>query len=465
MGQINFRIPARLKFEKRTANTVHVIGLDGIPWPCKISFVDDILCIERNRDESGHVFVVYPFDDFGELVVSTGTLVETPVPYHLTLELARGTLNRLRNQLSIWEEGGLSADAQVHELLQAATGSLAAAIMSAEPVVTDCEAHQALVLGMQATFLLCQRFATDVLPLRAEQLRAPRFWLAVQADDEALEKVQPSLDFVDLVQLETVEQRHQSLNNVILGPMLDAAAGGMKTSWAETDNFDEKQSAILRDCREKLRGPLENVKLIHVVAGINGMGHRHLSYPQQLQITMELLQMVENSGVQIPTMVSFDTPWAERLAWSVGGVHPLQIADSLLRRGVSLSIIGLDINLDYWPNGSLPRDPTQWIDLVDMWSQLGIPLVIRLSAPTVVKGIVASTTNRTINSVRESMTDPQCLHLIETVIPTILARPMVHGIVWTQLVDNFDPRFPYAGLFGADGQRKAIVDSVSRWFK
>ncbi len=465
MGQINFRIPARLKFEKRTASTVHVVGLDGIPWPCKISIAEEILCIERNRDESGHVFVVYPFEDFGELVVSTGTLVETAVPYHLTMELARGTLNRLRNQLSIWEEGGLAANKEVHELLQTATISLAAAIMSGDQEVTDREAHQALVLGMKATFLLCGRFANDVLPLRSDQLRAPRFWLGVQANDAALEKVQPSLDFVDLVQLESVDDRHQSLNNIILGPLLDASAGGMKLSWTETDNFDEKQSAILRDCREKLRGPLENVKLIHVVSGINGMGHRHLSYPQQLQITMEMLQMIENTGVQIPTMVSFDTPLAERLAWSVGGVHPLQIADSLLRRGISLSILGLDINLDYWPNGSLPRDPTQWIDLVDMWSQLGIPLVIRLSAPTMVKGIVASTTNRTINAVRESMTDAQCLQLVETVIPTILARPMVHGIVWNQLIDNLDPRFPYAGMFDANGIRKPIANAVGRWFK
>ena len=56
-------------------------------------------------------------------------------------------------------------------------------------------------------------------------------------------------------------------------------------------------------------------------------------------------------------MVSFDFPWAERLASAVGGSHPLQIADSLLRQGTQISFLGIEVNLGYWPNGSMMRDP------------------------------------------------------------------------------------------------------------
>ena len=104
---------------------------------------------------------------------------------------------------------------------------------------------------------------------------------------------------------------------------------------------------------------------------MNGLGHRHLNYAQQLQLTVDMLNVVEELSIQIPTMVSFDFPWAERLAGAVGGIHPLQVADSLLRQGVRVSHIGLEINLDYGATGSAFRDPLQWIDLVDIWTQLG----------------------------------------------------------------------------------------------
>ena len=116
MAEINLRLPAFWDFEKRHASTVHVIGLDGIPWPCRVSQKDGILTIARNRDESGKVFVAYPFQKYGELTIATGTLPESSVPYHLVTELARGTVNRLRNQTSIWEEGGLQISDEVRRL-------------------------------------------------------------------------------------------------------------------------------------------------------------------------------------------------------------------------------------------------------------------------------------------------------------------------------------------------------------
>ncbi len=126
----------------------------------------------------------------------------------------------------------------------------------------------------------------------------------------------------------------------------------MPEEWIRLDDYLARRDTILADCRKQLEQLPETASLIHLVSGLNGIGHRHLSYPQQLQISIDLLQLVDESLIELPVMVSFDFPWAERLASSVGGVHPLQIADSLLRQGLRISFLGLDINLDYWPNGS-----------------------------------------------------------------------------------------------------------------
>lgn len=456
MGKIVFTVPPRIDLQRRVSSTIHVVGLDGIPWPCKIFFDGRHLSIHRNRDESGHVFFSYALPDYGELVLSTGTLLENDEPYHLTRELARGTLNRLRNQLSLWQEGGLEITADVFERLEVATRFLGDSIWQNDVAAADEAAHESIQHSLATIFRLCQLFGEQVMPLRRERTEQPMCWFGLNLGAQPFQLLERLPCPPDVLQVSRIDAANSSKMGLVLGPFLDASPGGIPENWARINNFDDRQAAILDDVADLLRGPLDRVNVLHVVSGINGMGHRHLSYPQQLQMTLELLSLIERFELAIPTMLSFDTPWAERLAWSVGGVHPLQIADSLLRRGAMISMLGLDINLDYWPNGSLPRDPIQWLDLIDLWSQLGLPLVIRLIAPTQVVGEQKQSSSSGLNVVRGSISDEQLFRLLDSIIPLIQTRPSVHGIIWGQLQDGVDPRFPCGGLLDADGVPKPI---------
>jgi hypothetical protein len=183
-----------------------------------------------------------------------------------------------------------------------------------------------------------------------------------------------------------------------------------------------------------------------------------LGYPQQLQLTIDMLHLIEESTCEVPSLISFDFPWAERLASSVGGIHPLQIADTLLRQGLGISFLGLDINLDYWPGGSVVRDPLQWIDMIDIWSQLGLPLVICFRMPIGSPVSPVSDPNRIFSEVRSNITDQVRMNLLETVVPMMIARPSVHGILFRQWCDSDDLRFPNGGLAQDDGTPKAVVD-------
>ena len=78
---------------------------------------------------------------------------------------------------------------------------------------------------------------------------------------------------------------------------------------------------------------------------------------------------------------SFDQPWAE---YTRGEDHepPLYLADTIVRSGLGVSGIGLEINLGYHPGGSYLRD---WLDLhqlLDLWNLLGLPLYLFLTIPS-----------------------------------------------------------------------------------
>ena len=140
MGEFRFRVPKEWNLDTYHGNAIHVIGLDGIPWPCRISVsepdnseeTDKTITISRNRDESGKLYLIYPMDHRGEMLICTGTLPGTEGCYELLTELARGTLNRLRNQISIWEEGGLYIENGVHAYVQLATRLLSKSILATE---------------------------------------------------------------------------------------------------------------------------------------------------------------------------------------------------------------------------------------------------------------------------------------------------------------------------------------------
>lgn len=458
MGRFLFDIPEDWELEDCQARTVHVVGIDGIPWPCRVSREGRTLIIQRNRDESGHVFVAFPFQEFGEIVVSTGTLPESPQSYCLVTELARGTANRLRNQVSVWEEGGLKIPAEVHELTSEAVKLLGMAIGQSDKKSKSETAKNSLEKSMAAMFQLSKQFGAQIVPVRRQQATEARFWMATFCGRG--EQMGPSVncEIADLTQLPADQVKQAPEKPTILGPLLDASPNGMSGKLLALDDFEARKAQVLGGAREIFKDLPPTVKLVHAVSGLNGTGHRHLSYSQQLQLTIELIQTIEDSSAELPLMVSFDFPWAERLAWSVGGTHPLQIADSLLRRGVRISMLGLDINLDYWPGGSAIRDPLQWIELLDIWSQLGLPLVICLRCPSGDRVAPTAETGSDVNFPRLAVEDSQRFELLRTVIPMLIARPIVHGIVWQQWSDGDDSRFPGGGLVDEQGKEKLSLE-------
>jgi hypothetical protein len=490
MSEFRFRIPLGWKLNSYHASSIFVVGLDGIPWPCKVRLDDEseasesgpILHVVRNQEESGKLYFIYPFRDRGEMIICTGTLPVREAPYDLLTELARGTLNRLRNQVSIWEEGGLVIDSQTHEKVALGIKRLGSAIMMTDKAQQDAVSAEAIELAMDGVFRLSVAFGDQISKFRREHKELSRFWMANRAGLEEQFSASAAKTEFDLIQVSTLkvsdsssvveesetdvvtaDQLQDTGKRIVVGPWLDASLGGMPPEWVQVDDYLSRRDKIMSFCRRQLESLPSTTSLLHLISGLNGIGHRNLSYPQQLQIAVDMLQLADESLIEAPVMISFDFPWGERLARAVGGIHPLQIADSLLRQGLKISFLGLDINLDYFPNGSAVRDPLQWIDLIDVWAQLDLPLILCLRSPSGSEQVPADrAVDRLVNQQRSNLQEQQRLKFLNTVLPMLVARPSVHGIVWRQWQDGDDDRFPHGGLVDAAGNPKPIYQVVEQ---
>ena len=136
MGLMRFIVHDRERIPPGGLEHVHVCGGDDIPWFSRAYFSGEQLIIERNEDDSGRVFVPWQIGDSSPLLISTATLMQRDRPYLLPLELARGKLNQVRNQIADWQGAGYEPPPALAALLHDAIHHLTdAAVRQHEPAV------------------------------------------------------------------------------------------------------------------------------------------------------------------------------------------------------------------------------------------------------------------------------------------------------------------------------------------
>ena len=100
MGQIRFHTSYVTDAEQQRLRRCYMVGMEGIAWERELRISEKMLVIDRSTHESGKLFVPWLRADGVEVMLSTSNLREQEAEYHLEVELARGTLNRLRNYLA-----------------------------------------------------------------------------------------------------------------------------------------------------------------------------------------------------------------------------------------------------------------------------------------------------------------------------------------------------------------------------
>ena len=100
MGRICFQT-SRIQFlDEQLLRNCYMTGLEGIAWERDITLSGSRLMIDRQTHESGHFFFPWRSESGLEFMLGTTSLRESSDDYHLEVELARGTLHRLRGYLA-----------------------------------------------------------------------------------------------------------------------------------------------------------------------------------------------------------------------------------------------------------------------------------------------------------------------------------------------------------------------------
>lgn len=486
MGAIRFAVhpPERLA-DWPEVHRAYLSGADGRIFTTRIEVEDNVVTARRSSSESSKLHITCPIPGFGRPVLRTASLPEREQPYHLLVELARGELVQLRNQSATWEHAGMQLPAsfgQISLRAHMAFGRAAssqqnaglAARLAEEALVHVCEASDLLCASFTQQALLgrLQRYpqlpvslgcglmsvpeagAADLFTAAFNSVTIPVPWTRIEQDEGEYR-----WDEIDRA-VEWAEQHRLIIRG---GPLVDLGPRGLPewlSRW-EHDIFN-LQSFVCDFVETAMSRYVGRIRLWDVVARLNTGGALTLNEETRLSLAARVLEVARQVDEEAQLILRIDQPWGEYQARGQHRLSPLQLVDALIRSGVGLAGINLEIAMGYGPRGTPYRGLLEFTRLIDLWSTLGVPLHVTLASPSGAGVDPQAMADLEIED--RSWPDGSCEESqgrwLEQVVPLLMAKPGVANVTWTAFADASPHEFPRSGLLTTDGQPKLALQKL-----
>jgi len=469
MGLMRFLICPPDRITEEMAQQAYLCGLDRIPWRGWVRWQAGELVIERMTTESGNLYIPWHVEGYGLLTLSTATLRERPEPYLLPLELARGKIVQVRNQLADWQSVGLVAPEAVEEKVRTSIRTFGEAVVAPQEAPASVGlAEEALRLAVDAGTMLATAFCEQALAIRRRaagkltSLLGADLGVSPLDDYTAGQFLQTfNAAIVPMVWRETEAHegrfcwdiydqqiawcRDNGLT-VLAGPLLEFDQRCIPDWLYLCDNdFDSLvsfSSEFVGAAVERYRGKVD----VWISAGrVNTAEALSLTEEERVKLTARAIELTRALDPEAEVTISFDQPWGEYLARQGNDFPPIHFADALLRAELGLTGLVLEINVGYCPGGTFPRDPLEVSRQIDFWSMLGVPLYVAVAVPSSSQPDPLAQ-RRTI-ACAGAWTPADQQAWANRYLPLLLAKPNVRGVLWSQLRDSEPHSYPHGGLF------------------
>lgn len=484
MGDLRFQVPNPEKYDKRIWETAYITGIEGIPWYCRRQLEGNQFSIGRDIEESGKLNIVWPTQTLGNLCLATTSLRVVDQPYSLVLELARGTVYRLKNQWAEWQRIGLKLPSDFFPIAeQALTEFLRAATTRDDPRAQEVRAQTAIDKAIQAAAIMCDAYSSQVLEVRQQNegrystllgcrlqpeidlksvqdaLKTAFNLTAIDADLNSVESTSGTRNY-ELVdrQLAWAQANGQ---RVCLGPLVNFRPGGLPR-WMVllNESFETIQRTACQHVFETVDRFRGKVHLWNCAAGLNMPSEMGWSEEESLKMSVSLIESIRQSDDRTPILLTIDQPWSEYMGNERDAISPLHFADALIRADLGLSGLALQLDFDKWPNGSLPRDPIEVSRLIDRWGILQLPLLLLVTHPSQWSNGASRASVSSWSGGAGATGNPGFMS--EALLRMLLAKPTVHAIIWNQATDQTSNALPHAGLWDEQGKPKPLLHAAAK---
>jgi len=485
MGLMRFMVqPELLQSDWPEIQHGYLCGADGRVFPTRIEVDGQVVLCRRTSSESAKFHVGWPIAGYGRPVTATASLPEREAPYLLAVELARGKIVQIRNQASQWEVAGMKVPAEFTRTSSAAHRLFAKAAsaqdhpdeagrLANEALSFACQAAESLTMayarqamaGRQQRYpqlpaLLGCELGCEPLSAEAEQIYLKTFDSAViRCSWKEIESAEGEYNWEPIDrQLEWCETHKLKVR---AGPLIDLGPGGLPTWLANWEHDLLNVQSFVCDFAETVISRYQGrIRSWEVVARPNSGGALTLNEESRLTLTARILDIARQVDEEAQLLIRIDQPWGDYQARGQHRLSPLQLTDALIRSGIGLAGVNLEIACGYLPRGSALRDLLDVSRLIDSWSQLQVPLQISLASPSSTSMDPQASIDQRVDSRfwPDTVDETQQARWVAELLPLLLAKPAVAGVSWCTFSDAVSHEFPHSGLLRPNGTPKQVLE-------
>jgi hypothetical protein len=456
-----------------------------MPYPTQIHLEPGQLTVSRQVEESGFLLAPWTIEGLGRLMGSSATLIERSQPYYLQLELARGKVNQVRSQASDWLMGGLQMSGALAEQIRAATLAFSKAVTSLPSDEVDSLSQTALTLGYQAAEQLVQAYIEQVFQVRHQRqaqldtslgcrlgstvpgreataaLRAafntvclPFAWSEIEPA-EGVHRWEPQDALLDWAE----EQQF----TVVGGPLIDFSAARLPDwLWLWERDLASIASFLCDQVELVVKRYHNRIRTWQLTAASNSAAVLNLAEDELLWLTVRLAEAARQVEPNLELLVGIAQPWGEYLALEDRTHSPFVFADTLIRSGLNLAALDLEIIMGVAPRGSYCRDLLEVSRLIDLYTLLGVPLQVTLAYPA------ASTLDERADPEldvgagywRQGFRPEGQADWTSTFAALALCKPSVRSVQWAHFADTDPHQFPHCGLADGEGTLRPALQCL-----
>lgn len=455
---------------------------DQAPIPSQVKIKPGSLTISRNLSESGFLQVPWPIGQFGTVVASTSTLRESTEPYRLLVELARGKLNQVRTQAAEWNGIGLKHVPGFEENLNETTRLFAKSLLAPPSAEADRLASRVLEQSFTLAHQLVGEFIEQMFDTRHHEEGKLDTRLAARVTSPGSNAAEYARSFnaaylgLRWCDLEPKESQYDwsSPDEVVAlakaadlpitaGPVIDLCPG-MMPEWVSGWGGDlPTLAAFMCDFLETVIGRYkDDVRRWVVCAGFNQADALGLDDDDRMRLAFRLFEAAAQIDPNLELVLSIAQPWGDYLVDENLTISPLTFPDDLMRAGLKLSGLEVEIRSGILPRGSLPRDLLECARAINLFGILQLPLDILLSVPSSAQNDPRASANaQSVWTPASSIMTPEGQAEWGASFASLaLCIPHVRSVSWDHWSDVDPHMSPWSGLNDDRGQAKPLLSRL-----
>lgn len=460
-------------------------GPDNSPWPTALDLSPEQLRVGRAVDESGFLIVPWTIDGRGRMMGTSATLIERTRPYNLLVELARGKVNQVRCQAFDWRAGGLLVSPELEQLIRDACLAFAHTVSGNSLDGATQQAQVALELAYRAAEQLVRTYVSQVFQIRhqrqprldstlscrlgqsvpppnlAAELSSAFNGVCVPFSWSQIENEEGNYRWDEADAL--VDWARQQQLDLAAGPLIDFSSAHLPAwLWMWERDLPSLAAFMCKFVETVVRRYRSRIRRWQLTAASNCANVLALSDDDLLGLTYRLAESARQIDPSLELSIGIAQPWGEYMAQSERSHSPFLFADTLIRSGLNLGSLNLELVMGVTPRGSYCRDLLEISRLLDLYALLGVPLRVTLGYPS--------------SPLPDADADPD-LHVegghwgdgfspevqaawTADVAALTLCKPYVQGVQWVQFRDVETHPFPHAGLVDPNDRVKPALHKL-----